>query len=150
MLYIIIRKKAFFININVYFSIFYFLDCICDRSLNTCFNILVTFINCTMKKNKIVHSALSSHLFTVSTNGAVFYGYRLQQMHDRILPFYISSFLNTLTVLHKQKLSLSLQLSCSHSHTHHCHIATNKAKTNRNSRLIQSFKSTSSSLSFPE
>lgn len=34
--------------------------------------------------------------------------------------------------------------------THHSYIATNKAKTNRNSRIIQSFLSTSSSLSFPE
>lgn len=32
----------------------------------------------------------------------------------------------------------------------HNHIATNKAKTNRNTRIIQSFLSTSCSLSFPE
>lgn len=45
-----------------------------------------------------------------------------------------------------QKLSpFTLQLAVSlrfpsYTHTHHCHIATDKAKTNRNSGIIQSFE----------
>ncbi len=123
------------------------------------------------KKNKIAHKIVfdttvcekmhqhDSHLLTVSKNCALFHDNQLYQVHDRILPFYIRfSFLNTFTVLHKQKLMyrnlwfwrtkfsfpltpethslhLSLQLWLSlplPPHTHHCHIATNKAKTNRN------------------